>query len=661
MQSLSATYDEAISDYNWFKYTGQRGKEVSERTHKRMIREGDIFGVKSLKSGSRFTLIFPDMPHINFPLDKKNGNQILEKATKLRKLPDIAQREGRAKVRGIKSTERQLQRKNFDNSRFAPRTVPNEYKNGIDFSNYQWRIVSTPLVEVQHTKGKERLTKNEMIGLRYIRDAKGGVLINEKGMYLKLSPENYDKLVAETLVMPIQDWPNGTLTDEDVKRYRVASKKEKQRSQAEMREGARLEIRAEKLAREIAARDAKRSAKENVRAEQERYDEMKDKIKSGEMEAPGPKPRVYDTDEEAIPTVRLRNQVKRILEEETLDEEDDIHEEEEILESELEAEEENEEDDLFAPLGDILTSRPFASDNMGIDSVLGSLFGEGDDSEHVDSDFDLSEVEEEDEPEDEEEQAPPSKVVRKKDKKAAPVDEESDDEESEDDSEEEEEDETDPDAEDDSEDEEEDSEEDESEAEEEEEAEDDGDEEEEDSEEDSEEDDSEEESEDDEEDPDAEESEDDSEEEEEEESEDETDPDVDETSADEETDEDVLNAEQEAAEIAKKKAAENKGTPEKLADPEPGDVVVFKADESQKRKWVVLRESSHKSSDSIIVYTLYDLTNSPDEVRQVRINKARKQSLFDIAEHVEDMKPTLFGRVYDMAEEFEVNREPIVS
>ena len=628
MYSLSATYEEAIQDFNWFKYTGQRGKEVSERTHKRMIRDGDIFGIKSLKSGSRFTLIFPDMPHINFPLDRKNGNAILEKATKLRKLPDIAKREGRAKARGIKTTERQLQRKNFDAPRFAPSKIPNEYKNGIEFSNYQWRIVPELSITVTHTKGREILKKNAMIGMRYLRDAKGGVVINEKGMYLKLSPENYDKLVTETLVMPIQDWPNGSITDEDVKAYRADAKKAKHVSQVEAREAARLEKRAEKLAQEMTLRESKRAAKENARAEQERFDDMKEKIKRGEMEAP--KAKAFDPEEQAVPTIRLRNQIKSILaEEELLDEEEDLAAEDIIDEID-----ENEKfDDLFDRLSDILVARPFASDNLAIDSVVGSLFGEGDDSENIEKgDFDLSDVEEEEDDE-EEEEPKPSKVRSKKAKPAPEETEEEDpeaedgseeDSEDEDDSEEEEddsEDEVDPDAED----------------------EDDPDAEEEDSEEE-------------EDDPDA------------EDTEDEVDPDaedstdaVDENDSSEETDEDVLNAEQEAAKIAKKKAEENKGTPAKLADPEPGDVVVFKADEKLKRKWVILKESTHKSSDSIVVYTLFDISNSPDEVRQVRINKARKQSLFDIAEHVEDMKPSLFSRVYDMAEEFDVNKEPIVS
>lgn len=662
MLSQSATYDEAVSEYNWFKYTGQRGKEVSERTHKRMIREGDIFGVKSLKSGSRFTLIFPDMPHINFPLDKKNGNQLLERATKLRKLPDIVQRDGRAKARGVKTTERQLQRKNFDNARFAPRTVPNEYKNGIDFSNYQWRIVPEMSLTITHTKGKEILKKNEMIGMRYIRDAKGGVIINEKGMYLKLTPENYDKVVTETLVMPIQDWPNGSLSDADVKAYRADSKKMKHRTQVEMREAARLEQRAEKLAKEVSARDAKRAQKENSRAEQERYDEMKEKIKRGEMEAPSAKPRTFDTEENAIPTVRLRNQIKSILAEEELEEDLD-----EVLDMDVVEEEQAEEDDMFAPLEDILSARPFASDNMGIDSVIGSMFGDGDDSDSVESDFDLSDVEEE--PEDEEEEAPPSKV-KKKSKVAKPTPEEAE-EDSEDDTESEDDSEDDAELEDNSEetDDEDSEEEDDSEETDDEETDEEDPEEEDDSEEETDEEDDTDSEEETDEDPDAEETDD---EEEEDPDADEEDPDaeeadsedeeadIDETDADE-VDEDVLNAEQEAAELAKKQATENKGTPEKLANPEAGDIVVFKADEKLKREWVVLREAPHKSSDSIIVYTLYDITNSPDEVRQVRINKARKQSLFDIAEHVKDMKPTLFARVYDMSEEFEVNKEPIVS
>jgi hypothetical protein len=86
-------------------------------------------------------------------------------------------------------------------------------------------------------------------------------------------------------------------------------------------------------------------------------------------------------------------------------------------------------------------------------------------------------------------------------------------------------------------------------------------------------------------------------------------------------------------------------------------VLRFKADAKLNRDWVIVRVSTHSTSDNIVIYTLYDITNSPDEVRQVRVNRARKQNLFDYAEHVKDMAPKLFNRVLDMAEDFPVNKD----
>lgn len=632
MKSESATYDQAVADYGWFKYSAKRGKEVSQRTHKRMIREGEIFGLKVLRSGARFTLIFPDMPHVDFPLDKKTGENLMDNSTKLRKLPEIAQREGRAKAAGVRTAERQLAKKNFDNARFAPRTVPNEYANGIDFSNYQWRIVDETNYRIKHTKGNELVPRNELIGVRFLRDSKGGVVINPQGMYLKLTTDEYDKLIADTMLLPIQEWPNGSLTDEDVKDYRKNSKKARIRTESEKREGQRLEKRAEKLAQQIEARTVREESKTRNKEEQAKYDEMRTKIRNGEMEDPSKKARTFESDVEAIPTVRLKNQIKKILQEE------DLLEEEEIDADEFAEEQAIDMDDELAPLYDILATSPFAADSLGIEKVVGSLFGDHDDSENMaDSDFDLSDVED-DEPDDEEEEAPAPKVKPKGKKKPVEETEEEDPEAEEDDSEEE-----DPEAEEgDEEDEDPDAEED---PEEEEEEEDPDAEEEDDSEEGDEE-----------EDPEAEE--DDSEEEEEDP---EAEADVDETGDDEEVDEDVLNAEQEAAETAKKFAQENKNTPTTSSNAEEGDVIQLKADAKLKRDWLVLKVSSHKSSDSIVIYTLYDITNSPEEVRQIRINRARKQSLFDIATHVKDMKPNIFNRVYDMTEDYEVNKEPIVS
>lgn len=608
--SESASYDDAVTKYAWLKFTGSRGKEVSQRTHKRMIREGDVFGILPLRNGSRYTLIFPDIPHIDFPLDLQTGKFLLDRSSKLRKVPDVVKREGKVKTAGALTMERSILRTTFDTARFQPKKIPNEAVNGINFTSYQWRMVPQNDYAVQTTKGIVKFRKNDMIGVRFKRPGKGGVVVNTDGMYLKLLDEQYDKLVADTNIMPIQDWPEGNIDVDTVKAYQKTIKHNRRRSAVEEREAVRLANRANALEQKQQAKELARKVRESKQAESAELRDLRKKIKSGEIQAPVREIKTVYSDE---PELRKRKSV-RVIEHEELDEALD---EELDMDMDLDLNEQK--------LEDIINRSPFAGDIFSIEDTVGSLFG-GDDShdeEHA-PELDLSDI---DEPEDDEEEPAPKSKVRSK--KAKPPAEEVEEEEEPD--AEEDPDDSDPDASDDEDGESADGSTDDDESVDDADADDTGD---------------------DEEDPDGEEEADDA---------DASDA-VDETGADEDGDSDVAAAEKEAAETAKKIAASNKSTPsDRATEAEEGDVLKFKADVKLQRDWLIVKMSTHANSDNIVVYTLYDITNSPDEVRQVRINRARKQNLFDYAEHIKDMAPKLFNKVYDMVEDYPVNKDPIAS
>ncbi|WOL24385.1 hypothetical protein fHeYen902_039c [Yersinia phage fHe-Yen9-02] len=632
MHSLSASFEDASSLFAWFTYDGPRGKEVAQRSHKRMIKQGDTYGLKPLKNGTRYTLIFPDMLHVDFPIDMKTGQFLIERSKKLRKTPDLNARTGRAKASGIRSIERQLARKTFDAARFAPTKIPRESVNGADFSNYQWRMTEVPNYKIRHSKGQITLPKNELVGMRFLRESKGGVLINQDGLYLKLPVEDYDRVVSETRLLPIQDWPNGNISVEQILDYKKGIRRAVKRSAAEEREALRLAERAKQLEKKQQAKDLRRADRERIAARQAELDDIAGQIERGERT-----PTVYKVEEEPTLTVKRRKIIEDAFAEEELSE--DLDEEEIELDNEhVETPEEIE-------LGDLFENSAFAADTLNIEGTIGSLFGLSDDAEEeTDPLFNLDDVEE---PEDDEAVAAKknvrAKAKGKKAAKALPSVEAAPDEEADDTADAEEVDAEEVDAEEvdadeeevDAEDEEVDSEDEEVDAEDEEV---DSEDEEVDSEDDT------------------------ADDEDTTDEEDDTSEVVDETDPVIAEDPDVAAAEDEAMKAAKAYAEQNKNTPSsKAAEPEEGDVIRFKADAKLKRDWVILRASSHKASDNIVVYTVYDITNSPDEVRQIRINRARKQSLFDIAEHIKDMKPAMFNQVYDMAEEYEVNKDPISS
>lgn len=613
MDSVSATYDDAVNNYAWFTFDGPRGREVTQRSHKRMIKNGDVFGLLALRSGSRYTLIFPDMPHIDFPLDKTTANFLIDRSKKMRKVPDVVKREGRQKAAGVATMERQLARRQFDAPRFAPRKIPVESAHGVDFSNYQWRILEEPNYKIKHSKGLETFLVNDVIGLRFLRDFKGGIIINQDGMYLKVPTEEYDRVVAESKVLPFPDWPVGTLTSDQVRTYRRELRRQKQSKAVERQASARLAQRADRLALKLEQKELNRTARDARRLEEQRLADLREKVRNGEIAPPSAKPV-----EELHPVFKadIRRGVRRILREERM------LDDEELNYNEILRDDDTPEQDAIS---DVLTTNPFGADVMGIEDSIAKLFGRDDDiDDSVDDDgaFDLSDI---DEPEDDEDEPPAKSKVRKKGTApvaASPEATEDDDENPDD-------------------------------------AEDDEDNQDEDFEEGGD---------------DTDDSGDESDDEEQPEDEEATDEDEDEADdsdsdaaadvdeSDDQDDPDVAAADDEASKTSKDFAAQNDNVVgSKASEPEEGDIVQFSADAKLKRDWVILKVSTHKASDNIVVYTVFDLTNSPDEVRQVRINRGRKQNLFDFCTHIKDMTPKLFNRVFDMAEDFPVNKEPIAS
>ncbi|QZE58712.1 hypothetical protein pEaSNUABM28_00155 [Erwinia phage pEa_SNUABM_28] len=614
--SVSASHEDAVTKYAWMKYKGSRGKEVSQRTHKRMIRDGDTFGILPLRNGGRYTLIFADMPHVDFPLDKTTGLFLIERSSKLRKVPDVVQRETRTKTAGAKTMQRQINRVQFDAARFSPKSVKSEAVYGVNFDNYQWRMVPSMEYPIKTSKGMLKLYKNDMIGVRFLRQGKGGVVISTEGLFVKIDDAQYDLLVHDTNILPFNDWPKGEVDIDTLKAYRKQVRRHRKRSQLEEEEAVRLANNAKILEQK---QQRKELAKETRKKQQARAAEMKDlrsKVKSGEIEAPKAEVRTVYED-----GIDKRGKRVRVIEHEELD--DAIEE----VEIDLDFDEQK--------LEDVLSRSPFAGDMFNIEDSVGSLFGGDDSEDHEEPALDLSDI---DEPEDDEEDTPPPKVRPKKGAKPAkpaPEEDSTDGEEEEEDPDAEEDvDDSDPDVDDESN--EDDTADDDSESVDDEGADDEG--------------------------ADSE----DSGAEDDEASDDDPEADatdaVDENDAEEDQDSDVAAAEAEAKETAKKIAAANKSTPNARAEEaEEGDVLRFRADAKLNRDWVIVRVSTHNASDNIVVYTLYDITNSPDEVRQVRVNRARKQNLFDYAEHVKDMAPKLFNRVIDMVEDYPVNKDPIAS
>lgn len=600
--SISATKDQAEEEYTWMQFDGARGREVSQRTHQRKISKGTVFGIKSLRNGARFTLIFPDLLHINFPLTKEEGMFLLDRSKK-QAVPELAERNAR-KTRGVQSAKRQQLRRDFGAPRFSPNVVPAEMTHGIDLENYQWRLVTDKLV-VTHTKGREVFLKNELLGLRFLQTSKGGIVVNREGLFLKVSSETYDAIVQATTLIPIQEWPNGFIDVESMKMYKRDRVQAARNALRDTSEAIRLQHKAERLQQQASIRLEKAEKREREREEEERLESVRQKLKSGQMQPPE-RPLL-----EELPPELNKEKIKmgqRLLSDADLllEEADAIEEEvDDFIKSKPDLMYTNDDDSTEAPdeydLASILVVRPVAAPMYDVQSVFDALFNgkdEADAGDDVTPEFDLSGIdsdEEEEDADDEETDDPDGG-------EGDDSDEDDEDDESDDDESEEADDGTGDDSEDESED-------------------DDAD---------------------------------------EDESEDQDGAGDSEDDSGDAEDADAAIAEKEAK-IAKRYAANNNNVPRSSKELEEGDVVIFNNDKKLRREFVILNVSTHESSDNIVVYRLYNLTDAPDNVSIVRVNRARGQSLQDQAQHVKDLKPGVFNRVYDIAEDMDVDKSPIIS
>lgn len=634
--SISATKEQAVDEYVWMEFDGARGKEVSQRTHKRKINKGVQYGIKSLRNGSRFTLIFPDLIHINFPLDKATGEYLIERSTKLKTIPEFQDRASR-KTAGVKSVRRQELRRDFSNPRFTPKGVLAEPANGINFENYQWRIVPEQM-RVLHSKGREVLLKGELIGMRFERASRGGVAVTREGMMLRLDTDAYDTLVNETDLLPIQEWPNGYVDPETMKEYKRNRTKAAKNAIQNTDEALRLQRKADALEQELRRKQDSAERRETARAEQRKYDEIRAKIKSGEMQAP---------ERELIATLPEHiTKDRTLMRERTLRQIEDDNDElvEEIIdfnardpELVLTTDEDSTESPSEYDLENILHVRPVAAPVFAVEETFANIFNpktEEQDEEEADNPFSLeglSDGEDDDDEDSDGDTDSSSDADSDSDgEDGESEDDESDDSDSDDDDDPAEDDDGDgdPDDEDDSEDV-----------------------------------------------SDGDDDADGTENEEDPDSGSKGDEEQGEGSSggsdsgdDEESDGTSAKdqkvdgmSDEEAAKVAKKYAAANSNLASSSRDPEEGDVLVFNNDKKMKREFCILNVSTHKKSAKLVTYRLYDLTNAPDTVNVVTINKARGQSILDQATHIKDMRPGVFNRIYDMTENMKTNNEAIMS
>jgi hypothetical protein len=251
---------------------------VESGTKKKVITEGMKVGIRpNLRNSAEFFLITDEDQKQTYRISKRVANRIAEKGKVVRRVV-------RANTRTEKVQEI-LQQQNvraWDSSRFRPVVTPQNEAvvrgnkeatpNGVDTSDYQWRKVVTPEFILRTNKAQIKLRRGEMIGMRFVKPAIGGIIVSLDGMYESVTTAEYDRVAAEVPVMKQGSWPTTHVSPDMIALYRERKTRNRVRDRNDREKQERAEIaakrkqeREERLAKEQAERErVKKDASDNT-------------------------------------------------------------------------------------------------------------------------------------------------------------------------------------------------------------------------------------------------------------------------------------------------------------------------------------------------------------------------------------------------------------
>lgn len=245
-EALAAGYENP-DDYEWMTYTSDKslhfGKPDRRRNRKHDLNlvKGDVFGIRQTRVRDSWYLVRADSMHVIFKM-KQADIDLIDKRSKPTKAP--------GKLTG--KVERK--RKVSDQQRFKKRGVSAlREKVQIDKSNYQWRKIIEGPVSLRSPKGKEKAASfntNEVIGLRFVNAAKGGFLVTERGVRMRVNAKTYDEVVDKSFILEPQ--PRGLIDvnaeelRKELARQRHGIKEELKPTKSVLKRGKKVEEKAPK-------------------------------------------------------------------------------------------------------------------------------------------------------------------------------------------------------------------------------------------------------------------------------------------------------------------------------------------------------------------------------------------------------------------------------
>lgn len=240
MISLSADHD--LNDFDWYTFNGERSVTLKghNQRHDFKLEKGDVYGVRSTRQLGKMQAVKRDMTHVLFRnIEESKLDKIIEKSKAYRgpavKHPELEGRKRAPKV-AIKSTEIKMPNRLVD-AYFTPKNVIE--RTTYNRQDYQWRKAGKQIRVITKKMGKARkpLELGDMIGMRFVTQAKGGYIIMPNQERVNIPTEIYKEIVENSRILPRAEQLSGEINMLDIKDQVLQDRPEARRATIKRRGG----------------------------------------------------------------------------------------------------------------------------------------------------------------------------------------------------------------------------------------------------------------------------------------------------------------------------------------------------------------------------------------------------------------------------------------
>jgi hypothetical protein len=239
MLSKSAT-EKNIHSYKWYEYAGNK-HSVQFKGTKRNIMPGDVIGIRygTRSHSSKAFVAFADNPKTDFSITDRVADNLIKKSREVELEDEPIDLLKKSKNKRVSSQHDNdfFPSSAWDAKLYKPKgRLPSPNLNGYKAKDFQWRAVSIPKLTVSKTRSKKHtFQKGEWIGLRYDSASRGGVVVDNRGIIFKVSSDTYSDIADNSVLLEKNKWPDFHFTPEHIKRLSEERHKDKIRQGADKR------------------------------------------------------------------------------------------------------------------------------------------------------------------------------------------------------------------------------------------------------------------------------------------------------------------------------------------------------------------------------------------------------------------------------------------